>query len=379
MIRIRNVFICILVLAISFISEMHSDAATYMDEDEVYRLLYGITKEEMEQANALAEQHYYEELKELQRQEDEGKLIQVVRSKEELLEAVCYQIMEHREEMYYDTDEVTLFYKKDGYRDDIELYYCKNVPLMGGFYMLNYLQDVITYTYQKKYDTEDGRYRIGINLDFKYSKEEFERHMKDMSELAAQLKCDNDYDSVKAVHDYLIENVDYDYDYKHYDDLTGMEDGVMVCQGYTMAAFNLLSNMGIPVRIICGSIVGPDDDFKIHAWNIVCVDGQWYNMDVTWDDLGENGAYYKYFLKGNNEFPSHFPQKEYKKMAGMVSATSYMLQNEADNGAESSNQDLDAPEMLEFMNSIIAMIGMCAVLSLVVITFLKTLGRSGSE
>lgn len=364
----RIVRISILILAVSFVLSIHSDAANYIDEDEIYRILYGKTKEEIEQENALAEQQYYDELKERERQEDQDKYIQIVNSKEDFQEAICYQMMEHQEEIYYDTDDITLYNKINDILDETYLYYCKDAPLMSGFYLGFYLQDGITCLYKRKYNTEDGRYRIGIQLKFKYSKEEFDRHMKDMSELASKLKCDNDYDSVKAVHDYLIENIDYDNEYKNYDDLSGMKEGVMVCNGYTMATFNLLSNMGIPVRMISGRCVDQDGNVGGHAWNIVCVDGQWYNMDVTWDDEGENGVDYQYFLKGSNDFTNHIPREEYKKVAESVSATSYNIQNEAEDGTESSNQGIDDSEELTFWrkNKMLYAIGIYLVVFILV-------------
>ncbi|MBQ9608909.1 MAG: hypothetical protein IJV15_05620 [Lachnospiraceae bacterium] len=53
--------------AVSLILVMPSKAACYIDEDEAYRLIYGKTKEEIEQENTLAQQQYYEKMKELHR------------------------------------------------------------------------------------------------------------------------------------------------------------------------------------------------------------------------------------------------------------------------------------------------------------------------
>ena len=43
-------------------------------------------------------------------------------------------------------------------------------------------------------------------------------------------------------------------------------------------------------------------DFGAHAWNYVQMeDGQWYGMDVTWDDDDAGGPpRHTYFLTGNN-------------------------------------------------------------------------------
>ncbi|MCR5700654.1 MAG: hypothetical protein K6G76_00735 [Lachnospiraceae bacterium] len=317
-----------LILVVSLIFCMPCKATTYIDEDEVYRFIYGKTKEEIAQENALAQQQYYEEMLQLEKKDEEGKFIQVVRNENELFEAMCYQIKDYKEEMYYDTDNIELYHQLKGAIDHFWLYYCKDDPLVSGIYMKEYLLDGITYSPFEKIDRTETKYRIIVKLKYKYTKEEFDEHIKNMSELASKLKCDNDYESIKTVHDYLIDNIDYDKEYKNYDDLSGIKDGVMVCQGYAMATFNLLTNMGIPVRIISGKSVGNDGDVGEHAWNIVNVDGKWYNLDVTWDDAGENGINYQYFLKGSNDFPHHVPDSEYKEIAKQVCETSYPIKDD---------------------------------------------------
>ena len=43
---------------------------------------------------------------------------------------------------------------------------------------------------------------------------------------------------------------------------------------------------GIEVAFVVG-MAGPDDEnVGGHAWNVVKIDGQWYELDSTWDDLG---------------------------------------------------------------------------------------------
>ena len=42
-----------------------------------------------------------------------------------------------------------------------------------------------------------------------------------------------------------------------------------------------------------------------HAWNIVNLDGVWYNVDLTWDDGEGDNVLYTYFLKSNADFPDH--------------------------------------------------------------------------
>ena len=44
-------------------------------------------------------------------------------------------------------------------------------------------------------------------------------------------------------------------------------------------------------------------DSEVHAWNKVMLDGQWYNMDVCWDD----GAtiILTFFLKSDSSFENN--------------------------------------------------------------------------
>ena len=67
-------------------------------------------------------------------------------------------------------------------------------------------------------------------------------------------------------------------------------DGKANCQGYT-DAFYLLGNLaGFEVRRMFGVTE------EGHCWNVVKLDGKWYIVDVTFDDLeGDNNWWYIYF------------------------------------------------------------------------------------
>lgn len=57
-------------------------------------------------------------------------------------------------------------------------------------------------------------------------------------------------------------------------------DGKAVCAGYMLAYAELLSRAGIENAYVSSSSMN-------HAWNLVKIDGQWYHVDVTWDDKWE--------------------------------------------------------------------------------------------
>lgn len=99
--------------------------------------------------------------------------------------------------------------------------------------------------------------------------------------------CNGEYETVKAIHDYLVNNTQYDYDNylngtipdSSYSARGVFENGMAVCQGYAYA-FELLCDLA---EIDCVLVTGTANGGG-HAWNQVNVDGNWYNIDVTWDD-----------------------------------------------------------------------------------------------
>lgn len=111
----------------------------------------------------------------------------------------------------------------------------------------------------------------------------------------------SDYEKVKYVNDWIVQNTRYSENASaspHSAYAVAME-GVGVCQGYALLALKLLQELDIPAMYVVGDVEsGP------HAWNLVQLDGQWYHMDVTWNDpLPDRGnkVRYDYFLKSDTQ------------------------------------------------------------------------------
>lgn len=120
-----------------------------------------------------------------------------------------------------------------------------------------------------------------------------------------------EYERVKAIHDYLVVHVDYDYENLAagtLPDTAFTKEGALllhsaVCEGYARAFSYLCAQAGIEEQMVYGTA---DDGTGVqtHAWNQVCIDGEWYHVDVTWDDPLMNGKVvtdgsnitYEYFL-----------------------------------------------------------------------------------
>lgn len=85
-----------------------------------------------------------------------------------------------------------------------------------------------------------------------------------------------------AIHNYIINNVQYDTSSKYHDAYSALAFKKTVCQGYSLLAYKMFNKAGIPSMIVEGGINGSTT--KNHTWNLCKIDGQWYHVDLTWDD-----------------------------------------------------------------------------------------------
>ena len=100
----------------------------------------------------------------------------------------------------------------------------------------------------------------------------------------------SDYEKALAVHDYIIQHTEYDQSAVTkgkglWSTAYGcLINGLAVCQGYSQAFQIIMNKAGIECGICSGNAKGED-----HAWNYINIDGQYYWVDVTWDDpVSEN-------------------------------------------------------------------------------------------
>lgn len=218
---------------------------------------------------------------------------------------VSNQIYNHEVDVTYDVSDYELAKSIMGISmEDYQFHYDEKNPLISGCYLSFYI-DYLSLYYNH------GTLRILIS--FKYTKFDMNQHFSMMKELADELKCDTDYDTVQNVHDYLIKNFEYDKKtlYVNHTDIDGFKDKQMVCSGYSLAAYNLLNQAGIPTRVITGYGGDGRPDETNHMWNMVCLDGEWYNMDITWDDTNGKMPTYNYFLKNDKDFKGHLRRGKY--------------------------------------------------------------------
>lgn len=119
------------------------------------------------------------------------------------------------------------------------------------------------------------------------------------------------YGKIKAIHDYIIRNVDYDYSLSKYSAYEGLFSKKTVCNGYALMMYKMLMDAGVPVRKINGMGVSGGKS-ESHAWNIAKIGQCWYNIDATWDDSYDQT---RCFLKNNAAFSDHIRESMYNTSA----------------------------------------------------------------
>ncbi len=120
------------------------------------------------------------------------------------------------------------------------------------------------------------------------------------SALAELKSCDSydeycDYDKELWIHDYIAGTTVYDeQSANRYTAYGALVDGKAVCEGYARAFQLMLRELGIESCTVTGSSDGKTVD---HMWNAVKLEGQWYQVDLTWDDFGDSepDISYSYF------------------------------------------------------------------------------------
>ena len=218
-----------------------------------------------------------------------------------------YQMLNDEEKTVYEA----VLRGIEGYEDTIEL----PVEITGDDYAKVYCilekQEGGIFCLGSSYFVSDKMREA--NMIYRSDRDTFDTRADELNEVKNRIianmpESTDDYDKVKYIHDYITENCSY---------LTGMDDsynstayGCLVekkanCEGYSKA-FNLLASEAGLRSVV---VIGRTDKDENHAWNQVRVNGEWYNIDVTWDDGDdENAPRMLYFLRSDDSFGmTHFP------------------------------------------------------------------------
>lgn len=186
-----------------------------------------------------------------------------------------------------------------------EIYFCIRMDCPEIFY-------TVTYSY-RYFDNSTYMDLFPVYL---FHKDKIKEHRKAMEarvkKIARQAEELQEKEKLLYIHDFLVQNVTYDKLKKEYSHeiIGALGNGVAVCEGIAKAVKILCDELNIWC-IVALSENNPEKGIKYrHAWNVVKVGGQYYHLDVTFDNTlsNERGIRYDYVLLSDKQiFRDHEP------------------------------------------------------------------------
>ncbi len=154
-------------------------------------------------------------------------------------------------------------------------------------------QLILFYTDGETIDTYDnGKWQLVDREKLALQRNTFNKQISDI--LKSIPAGDSAFEKEKKIHDFILNHLTYDNDLSASIDtnnVTGrlchpsftaygaLINGKAVCEGYAKLFQYLCCEVGIP----CIQVIGTSNR-QNHMWNIVKIAGDWYHIDVTWDD-----------------------------------------------------------------------------------------------
>lgn len=139
--------------------------------------------------------------------------------------------------------------------------------------------------------------KIKVKNDSKgeYTTDELVAILEVMEQIKAQIPENaSEYEKFRTVYNIIGMSANYDHSGCIGDEeyIPGAErltrslkgvllEGRAVCAGYALALEKCLKYVGVDAKQVSGYAFGKPEN--AHAWNQVCIDGKWYNADLTWD------------------------------------------------------------------------------------------------
>ena len=161
-----------------------------------------------------------------------------------------------------------------------------------------------TFTYKYNQDNVVVEVSLVFNETMNYIEEAKQNFDNAIDSIVAEAKAyPNILEQEKYVHNKLLEMVDYDVNSNL--NQTAYSAVVLrssVCAGYAKSFQLIMTKLGVPTYYVVGTSNGE------HAWNIINLGGNYYNVDATWDDSAYNK--YKFFNKSDAEFAQDHTRKE---------------------------------------------------------------------
>ena len=141
---------------------------------------------------------------------------------------------------------------------------------------------------------------VNVSMPYLMSGEALTAARQAFDTAAAQmLQCINDemsdFEKELALHDALAAKITYTSSANAHNAYGALVEGQAVCEGYAEALQYLLQCAGVQSFIAIGDSVNQETgQFVGHAWNYVRIDGDYYHVDLTWNDQDQR-LYHAYF------------------------------------------------------------------------------------
>lgn len=178
-------------------------------------------------------------------------------------------------------------------------------------------------TSQASLNEDNAEYSISMIYDCDENKiNQYNKEIKNkLNEIVKEVPKGNKYEQALWVHDYIVNNTVYNLNPSwavgKNENFGGSIYGLLikqesVCNGYAKTFKYLMDMLNIPCTVISGVC----NNGELHAWNILEIDGDCYQVDATWDDPvgGEQILIHDYFCVTDSEI------YESRKPNGYVSA-----------------------------------------------------------
>ena len=172
----------------------------------------------------------------------------------------------------------------------------------------NYVHPFNSFTNVKTSINENGE--INLTIEYLYTDAEISAINTKADEILATILTNemNDYEKIKTIHDYIVNNVKYDIErneendskYNSYTAYGPLFEGYATCNGYTDLMAIFLTKIGFNNFKVATT---PDEisySTTGHIWNAVYLNDEWLHIDLTWDDPvssdGKDYLFHTYFL-----------------------------------------------------------------------------------
>lgn len=148
---------------------------------------------------------------------------------------------------------------------------------------------VIFYVRSATYQIVNQKYCNAVLPNYRFNKVEIDATInaiaKKHSGFIRTNRSMSDLLKEECVHNYLIETIVYDENYKSssFECVGPLLFGRGVCSGISKATKMLLNLLGMNSLIITGKSHQNLSGDESHAWNLILLDGLYYHLDVTFD------------------------------------------------------------------------------------------------